>query len=325
MASRARKLAVPALILLLATTLLAPIASAYEPGTSGLLFLRLGVSERAVAMGEAYTALATDATALYWNPAGLASVSNTQLHLMHNEWISSVRQEFVGLAHPTRLGTFAIGVTGLTMDDMERRDDLPSSVPLGHFSAFDLAVHGGYGRELLENLELGFAVKWIYSRLDEENAKGYLIDMGLRHESVIPGITLAATLMHFGSKFSYLDEEFDAPRTIKLGAAWSRSLGRGGDSALNLAYDLLLLSDSDTESDADLGESKSLNARHHMGLEYDHQHLAALRFGYKVGYDSQALSFGAGVRWQQFQFDYAFLPVDNDLGNSHRMGITLDL
>ncbi len=325
MVSQFRKMAASALILLLATTLLAPIASAYEPGTSGLLFLRLGVSERAVAMGEAYTALATDATALYWNPAGLASVPTTQLHLMHNEWISSVRQEFVGLAHPTRLGTFALGVTGLTMDDMERREDLPSSVPLGHFSAFDLAVHGGYGRELLENLELGLAVKWIYSRLDEESAKGFLVDMGLRHESVIPGLTMAATLMHFGSKFSYLDEEFDAPRTIKLGGAWNRGFGEESNSALNLAYDLLLLSDSDTESDADLGESKSMNARHHMGVEYDHRRFAALRFGYKVGYDSQSLSYGAGLRWQQFQFDYAFVPVDNDLGNSHRLGITLDL
>ncbi len=325
MASRSHKMAALALTLLLAMTLLAPIASAYEPGTSGLLFLRLGVSERAVAMGEAYTALATDATALYWNPAGLASVPTTQLHLMHNEWISSVRQEFVGLAHPTRLGTFALGVTGLTMDDMERREDLPSSVPLGHFSAFDLAVHGGYGRELHENLELGIAVKWIYSRLDEESAKGFLVDLGLRHESVIPGLTLAATLMHFGSKFSYLDEEFDAPRTIKLGGAWHRGFGEESNSALNLAYDLLLLSDSDTESDADLGESKSMNARHHMGVEYDHRRFAALRFGYKVGYDSQSLSYGAGLRWQQFQFDYAFVPVDNDLGNSHRLGITLDL
>lgn len=323
MASRARSLA-PALLLILATTLLAPAARAFEPGTSGLLFLRLGVSERAAGMGEAYTAVAEDATALYWNPAGLAAMTGTQVHLMHNEWISSLRQEFVGVAHPTRLGTFAVGVTGLNMDDMERREELPSSEPLGHFSAFDIAVHAGFGRRVLENLDAGIAVKWIYSRLDEESAKGFLVDMGIRHEAVIPGLTLAAALLHFGQRFSYIDEQFDAPRTVKLGGAWLAPFNPG-DGELRLAYDLLLLSDSDTESDADLGESKSLNARHHLGVEYDFRRLAALRLGYRAGYDSQDLSFGGGLHWQQFQFDYAFVPVHNDLGNSHRLGITLDL
>ena len=53
--------------------------------------------------------------------------------------------------------------------------------------------------------------------------------------------------------------------------------------------------------------------------------LAALRVGYKSGYDSQGFSVGAGLHWQQVTFDYAFLAVDNDLGSAHRLGLTLDL
>ncbi len=316
---RARTLAATLLLLLVAAS-----AAAYEPGTSGLLFLRLGVGERAAGMGEAYTALAADATALYWNPAGLAAVPRTQVHLMHNEWIASVRQEFVGLAHPTRLGTFALGLTGLSMDELELREEVPSSEPLGHFSAFDIAVHGGFGRELVPGVQAGIGLKWIYSRLYEENAKGFLVDIGLRHQAKIPGLTLGAALLHFGPKFKYVSEEFDAPRTVKLGAAWlAPAHPAGGD--LRFAYDLLLLSDSDTASDAELGESKSLNARHHVGAEFDYQGLAALRLGYKAGYDSQGLSVGAGLHWQQVTFDYAFLAVANDLGSAHRLGLTLDL
>jgi len=310
--------------LLLALALLAPAAGAYEPGTSGLLFLRLGVGERAAGMGEAYTALAGDATALYWNPAGLASVDGTELHLMHNEWMQSVRQEFVAVAHSTRRGAFAFGVTGLSMDEMELREELPSEEPLGHFSAFDIALHIGYGIALPRDLEVGLAVKWIYSRLYEDNAKGFLVDFGLRHESAIPGLTLAGALLHFGPKFQYVAESFDAPRTIKLGAAYLfPTHPKGGD--IRVAYDLLLLSDSDTTTDDQLGESKSLNARQHFGLEYDYQGLAALRAGYKLGYDSQGPSFGAGLRWRSFVFDYAFLAVSNDLGNVLRVGLTLHL
>ncbi|MCB1161089.1 MAG: PorV/PorQ family protein [Candidatus Krumholzibacteriia bacterium] len=323
MAIRARILAAPALALLLLAGG-AITAAAYEPGTSGLLFLRLGVGERAAGMGEAYTALAADATALYWNPAGLAAVERTQVHFMHNEWISSVRQEFAGLAHPTRYGTFAVGITGLNMDELELREELPSSEPLGHFSAFDIAVHGAYGRELLPGVQAGLGVKWIYSRLYEENAKGFLVDLGLRHETKIPGLTLGAALLHFGAKFKYVSEEFDAPRTIKLGAAWLAPF-HPAEGDVRLAYDLLLLSDSDTSTDADLGASKSLNARNHVGVEYDYQGLAALRAGYKAGYDSQGLSVGAGLRWHQVMFDYAFLAVSNDLGSVHRLGLTLDI
>lgn len=313
----------PALVLMLLSSLALP-AAAYEPGTSGLLFLRLGVGERAAGMGEAYTALANDATALYWNPAGLAAAERSQVHLMHNEWIASVRQDFAGLAHPTRLGTFAVGITGLSMDDLELREELPSSEPLGHFSAFDIAVHGGYGRTLVPGVQVGLGLKWIYSRLYEENAKGFLVDCGLRHEAKIPGLTLGAALLHFGPKFKYVSEEFDAPRTVKLGAAWlAPAHPAGGD--LRFAYDLLLLSDSDTATDAELGESKSLNARHHFGAEFDYQGLAALRLGYKAGYDSQGLSVGAGLSWHQVTFDYAFLAVTNDLGSAHRLGLTLDL
>jgi len=319
---RARRFA-PALLLILLSALPLP-ALAYEPGTSGLLFLRLGVGERAAGMGEAYTALAADATALYWNPAGLAAVAGSQIHLMHNEWIASVRQDFAGLAHPTRLGTFALGITGLSMDELELREELPSSEPLGHFSAFDIAVHGGYGRTLLPGLQVGLGLKWIYSRLYEENAKGFLVDCGLRHEAKIPGLTLGAALLHFGPKFKYVSEQFDAPRTVKLGAAWlAPAHPAGGD--LRFAYDLLLLSDSDTASDAELGESKSLNARHHFGAEYDYRGLAALRLGYKAGYDSQGLSAGAGLSWHQVTFDYAFIAVSNDLGSAHRLGLTLGL
>ncbi len=323
---RLRSVTLPCLTALLLLFGLFQVAAAYEPGTSGLLFLRLGVGERAAAMGEAYTALADDATALYWNPAGLAYLENTQVHLMHNEWLSSVRQEYAGVAHATESGGWALGFTGLSMDEIERRDaDIPTSDPLGHFSAFDIAVHLGYGRMMPRDMAAGIAVKWIYSRLDEANAKGFLVDLGLRHQTTIPGLTLGAALLNFGGTFKYIDEEFDAPLTIKFGGALELPGENFGPGQIRLAYDLLLLSDSDTSSDASLGTSKELNARHHFGVEYDYDGRAALRAGYKSGYDSQGLSFGGGLRWRQFVFDYAFLAVDNDLGNSHRMGLSLNL
>jgi len=310
----------------LITILLAAFASpvlAFEAGTSGLLFLRLGVSERAAGMGEAYTALADDASALYWNPAGLAEISRTNLRFAHHEYVQTLRQEFAGVAQPTDFGTLALGLTALTMDPLELREEVPSSDPLGHFSAFDMAFHLAWGRRFFDRVDAGLSVKWIYSRIYEESAKGLLFDFGLRHRTRIQGLTVAAALLNFGQSFQYVNESFDAPLTLKLGAALDAPF-RLGPGDLILAYDLLLVGDGDVTSDDSLGAARAMNARHHLGVEWNLHGLAALRLGYKIGYDSQDFSAGAGIHLGQYRFDYAFVNMSNDLGNSHRLGLGID-
>ena len=61
--------------------------------------------------------------------------------------------------------------------------------------------------------------------------------------------------------------------------------------------------------------------REHIGGEYSYRRMLALRAGYKVGYDSQGATFGFGVTYREVSFDYAFLPVSNELGDSHRFGV----
>ena len=53
--------------------------------------------------------------------------------------------------------------------------------------------------------------------------------------------------------------------------------------------------------------------------------LLFLRSGYKVGYDSQGATFGCGVKYRDLQVDYAFLLINNDLGDSHRIGLCFNL
>ena len=63
--------------------------------TSGLSFLKIGVGGRATGMAEAFTAVTDDASATYWNPAGLMHASRNQLSLTHNEWFEDIRSEYV--------------------------------------------------------------------------------------------------------------------------------------------------------------------------------------------------------------------------------------
>ena len=56
-----------------------PIEFESKVGTTIANFLKIGVGPRAVAMGSAFSAVANDASAVYWNPAGIISVSYTHL------------------------------------------------------------------------------------------------------------------------------------------------------------------------------------------------------------------------------------------------------
>src|SRR3989304_4818753 len=48
-------------------------------------FMAIGVGGRALGMGGAFTAVANDVTAGYYNPAGLANLNYPQISLMHSE------------------------------------------------------------------------------------------------------------------------------------------------------------------------------------------------------------------------------------------------
>src|SRR5579864_5665137 len=74
--------------------------SSNDKGTTTANFLKLGVGARAEAMGEAYTAVADDATALHWNPAGITRVApdGGSIAFMHAPYIESTYYDYGGFA-----------------------------------------------------------------------------------------------------------------------------------------------------------------------------------------------------------------------------------
>src|SRR5881397_2370229 len=117
-------------------------ALALAAGEAGFAFLKLGVGARPMGMGSAYVALADDPTAVYWNPAGLASAEGTQLLVMHNEWIQDFRQEFAAVSGSLGPGAFGFGLSGFYTSEFEGRDDVGTLTR--HFGFNDLAVTGAY-------------------------------------------------------------------------------------------------------------------------------------------------------------------------------------
>ncbi|MGH2575278.1 MAG: hypothetical protein ACRDFC_06215, partial [Ignavibacteria bacterium] len=103
------------------------------PANTGLSFLKLGVTSRAISLGEAVVSLSDDASATFYNPASLFLGSKTSILFMHNENVTGIRTEF--LAAKVKLDKFAFGfnVNSTSVNDIEVRE-IPGE-PLDKFDA----------------------------------------------------------------------------------------------------------------------------------------------------------------------------------------------
>jgi len=285
--------------------LFAPALASADPGETGFAFLKLGVGARPMGMGSAYVAIANDPTAVYWNPAGLASIEKTQVTAMHNEWIQDFRQEFVAVGAHAGPGSLGFGFSGFYADEFERRDD--TGVLTGHFGFNDIAMTGAYAMKVAPGLDAGLALRYVREMIDQEDATSFMGDVGAQYKLRDTGVTFGAAVQNVGGDSKFISESFPLPMTWRVGAAATRALPK--------------LQGSGTLT-AEIRQSKSDDTHVHLGGEYSYKEHVALRLGGMFGYDDQSLSFGLGLAKDWFHFDYALVPLSSDLGTTHFFSVT---
>jgi hypothetical protein len=296
-----KKLILTSLVVLVA----AAGTSAAELGSTVLTFLKFGVGGRASAMGDAYMAVSDDATALYWNPAGMVDVEASDVVLMHDERFQDIRHEYVGFVHHRGMHSFGVGVTGNYVDGLEKRESA-TQTPISEFSVFDFAFMAGYATELAEGLSVGAVAKYLYSTIDDVSATGFAGDLGVLYHTELEGLSLAGGVQNLGTKIKYDSEEEDLPFSGKVGFAYEKAVEP-------LAGTILVVADVKFPNDDDV--------KVHGGLEYGYKDLFAARVGYRGEYDNKNISLGAGFKVNQYRIDYAFVPFYSDLGNTHRVSL----
>ncbi len=269
-------------------------------------FLDLGAGARSVALGSAYVALADDATAGYWNAAGLSALSSRQVHLTHSEHFSGfIQHDFVAIARPGRLlHGMALSLVRMGVDDIhftELPDPLqPPSTdnrPLiaSTEQSADYALYLSGSRRLGARLSLGLSAKAIYRQVASINAYGFGLDLGVRYQ-LSHQIALAANVRDATTTpiVWNTDSSDRIQPSLLLGVAYAIPIAEGQTTAL-----LATRSGGDASTATD---DVPLNA----GLEYRHRYIA-LRAGLEEGRQA----FGLGLTpHRNLDLDLAYLQHD---------------
>jgi len=130
-------------------------------GSSSFSFLKIGVGARAAGMGDAYTAIANDATACYWNPAGLVRIRGAALTFMHNEYFQDVRNDYCAFVYGIGKSAVGIGMSGLYLGGIEWRDKATKD-PIGLFRAYDFALDLSLAYRLGKKMAVGISYQQFY-------------------------------------------------------------------------------------------------------------------------------------------------------------------
>ncbi len=137
--------------------------------------MKIGVGARASGLGESFVAIANDASAIYWNPAGLVQFKEDQVLFSHNIWVVDISHNFLGAVyHLDEANAFGLSFTSLSMEDMPVTTEYQPFGTGEYFGFGDLAIALTYSRKMTDQFSFGGTVRYIEETLDKlKNARFY--------------------------------------------------------------------------------------------------------------------------------------------------------
>jgi len=313
-----------------------------KTGTTAAKFLSIGIGPRANAMGGAFTSLANDASAMYWNPAGIALLNQFEGIFTYTNLFVDIKLNYAGFVIPVGdFGTLGVNATILDYGEMEITTELNPEGVGTTFSAGSYAFGLSYARFITENFVVGATVKYVRENIYNSSAEGISFDVGTIFNTPFWDIRFSSSITNYGTKMQmtgddlliqhdpdptrsgnnqsldayYSTDKFELP--LKLQTGISKDFLFMDEQRLTLAVDALFPNDNEIFFNVG-GELALLN------------NLFAVRAGYKtilVDDSPEGLTLGAGLNYDGLEYfgisvDYAYQEYQY-LGDTHSFGVRL--
>ena len=336
-------------------------ALTFAQSEAGGIFLLIAPGARAGGMGEANVAVANDAYATYYNPAGLAFQRDQELAFMHVNWLPGLANDlyyefFAYRRFIENLGTVGAHVVYFNLGEQAQTGE-DSPTILDRFYSYMWNISLSYGTYLNDHSAFGMNVKVFRQFLApmgagaEGQGKGASTDFAfdiayLNKHLFTDRLRFGATLTNMGPKITFIDADQGDPPPTTLRVGIDYTVVDGEYNTLNFVYDMskLLVQKDGTKavpfykaiftSWFDQSPSKEIEQIvHNFGFEYWYNKMFALRVGGiydKVGklmMDNglPIPTFGAGIRYANYGFDFGYTSgsQDHPLNNTMRFSLNM--
>ncbi|MBN1423335.1 PorV/PorQ family protein [Candidatus Fermentibacteria bacterium] len=298
---------------------LIPVLGGQRVGISGFQFLKIGVGARALGFGGAFTAIADDASALYWNPAGIVMVGRAAV-ASYTDWPVDLSHRFVGVAIPFGANAVGISLSQLACPETPVTTELQPEGTGEYWRYGDLAIAVTLARSMTDRFSFGLTARYVEESLDLLHMRAVTFDMGTYYRTGWGNTRFAVVVSNFGGDASPSGrydlatgealtsfESFSPPTEFRLGFA---------DEIVDTPRHRLTAS-------AQLNHPNDNAENLGVGLEYAMNEMVFVRAGLRLNSDAESSVLGAGVFLPvagQLRADYAYTFM-GDLGSASRLSM----
>jgi len=296
--------------------------AATKVAQTGVKMLDVGMGARACGMGEAFTVLGQDASALFYNPAGIGEIeSNFDLYAGQTQWIADI--SYINVAGVYNAGVWGnFGFSLITPDYGEFYSTIVDPTAEGGFTELDGGIDVSafcagiaYAREFTDKFTVGLQAKYVTQNLgssdflitEEETEDTVSIeneiatpsfDFGLLFYPGFKSFAFGMSIRNFSPRVTYERIGFELPLTFALGIGMDvlDLFGDYPDYSVNFAADMLHPRDWDEQ--------------YHVGMELSYKDMIFLRGGYKFNYFAEGLNAGVGINVGGVKLDYSYSEFD---------------
>ncbi|OGC94759.1 MAG: hypothetical protein A2W25_03080 [candidate division Zixibacteria bacterium RBG_16_53_22] len=300
-------------------------------GTAAYTFLKIGTGAKSQGLGGAFVGLADDATALYYNPAGLTARGEGELlydelldkplyEMPKNRFTASyinylVDFQYGFLGYVRQLDSLSSIGASASYQNYGTFDRLDAEgAELGTFGASDIALALTYSKRLSARFSAGITGKAIFESIDDSSSTGLAADIGLMYLMSADGSSrLGLALTNLGAQLDGLTESHKDKLPTKVAAGLSHRL---------VGLPFLFSAEAGKPFDNDFYAA--------LGMELVSLRPFFVRMGwttqgrqYRAGGDNDfaaGLAGGFGVTYKNYQIDYSYSSYA-DLGSVHRISL----
>jgi hypothetical protein len=298
---------------------------------------------RGVGMGNAQVSACTDASSVFWNPAGLVYLTRYEAVAAQINMPADIQLNTFAVARNFGTqGAVSLHIINLYTGDMKVRTWEKPEGTGENFNAYDFIIGGSYARRLTDRFSIGGNVRYLRSGLENSIYDGVSVDLGTLYQTGLRSLTLGMAIQNLGPNVTYSGSYMDYRNATKAGGIFERGYE---DAALPTMFRLGVSASIFEMLEVDPGEKheatlaiemnhpNDARERLNIGGEYVWDKILALRLGGKFAYDTESFSAGLGLnipvsRDYRFTFDYAYshfgditAAVDEFMMQPHRFSL----